>query len=75
MKRAVSGKEEPVDWSLVAKEVGYGLEKKQCYIRWKYKLKPLELGVKQGEDWTTDEVRMKSISFQHYLLLLYSELM
>jgi len=63
LKRAVSGKEEPVDWSVVAKEVGYGLEKTQCKIRWRYKLKPVELGVKEGGEWTTDEVRIKAMSF------------
>ena len=71
MKKAVSGKEDPVNWTAVASEVGFGLENKQCYIRWKYKLKPLELGVKHGDQWTADEVRMKNCRFSLHLHVMF----
>ena len=53
----MKGKSDSVEWAAVAKEVGYGLKDTQCSCRWKYTLKPLEQGMKQGQEWTSEEVR------------------
>lgn len=57
LKECMKGKSDSVDWTAVAKEVGYDLKDTQCSCRWKYTLKPLEEGMKQGQEWTNDEVR------------------
>ena len=43
-------------WAKVAEYVGGGVTFNQCEGRWNRQLKPLQQGLKKGEDWTEAEV-------------------